>query len=247
LNQDLLAEDVRKLGVRAVLKKPFEMDDLVKTVTGILSSAGSADQLKLTEDQINDLMEVANIGVGNAAAHLSDLIHHRCVIEIPGVIYLDVPSIKRMLDQQNSYAVALHMRIMGDVPALMFVIMRRIYAQAIVNRMLKTNEPMGRDLSFTAQFALKQLGELLTTSFSDAISNFLKSKAKYSMPQILVDMWSTALDAILAQIQPPHEEQLVIRSAFFDPEKTYEGQFVYILNPESQRAILHRIKMLLSE
>ena len=44
--------------------------------------------VKLGTEQIADLMEVGNIGAGNAASALSDLIHRRCVIDIPQITYV---------------------------------------------------------------------------------------------------------------------------------------------------------------
>lgn len=203
---------------------------------------------KLSPEHIADLLEVGNIGAGNAASRLSDLIKRRCVIDVPQASYLDAAELRRVLDMEDSYVVMMHIKIMGDIPALMFVVMKRVYAQTIVKHMTKNGlDPSGKDMSFTAQFALKQLGEILTKSFFEGIHQLLMAKAKYAMPEIIVDTWSTAQDAILGKINSPGQQHLLIHSAFFDPEKTFHGKFLYMLHPDSQQVVLNRIQLLLGQ
>lgn len=201
--------------------------------------------VKLAADQIADLMEVGNIGAGNAASKLSDLIHRRCVIDIPQITYASAEDIQRVLDMEDSYVVMMHIKIMGDIPATMFVVMKRAFAQTIVKYMTKDGLDLtGKDLGFTAQFALKQLGEILTRSFFDSIHQLLMAKAKYAMPEIIMDAWSAAQESILSRFAKDGEH-LLIHSAFFDPEKTFTGKFIYALSQESQLVVLNRIKLLL--
>ena len=201
---------------------------------------------RLTEEQINDFQEVGNIGAGNAASRLSDLIHHPCTINIPEVRYLNPEEIKKTFETESAFAVAIFIKVMGDIPAVMLVIMKRIYAHKVVEHMTRASGMItGKDFSFTAKVALKQLGELLTKSFSDSIAQFLRTKAKFAMPEIIIDTWTMTIDTVLQRISRKEEEVLVVHSMFFDPEKTFEGEFVYVLNQESQDIILHRINLLL--
>ena len=202
--------------------------------------------VKLDADQIADLVEVGNIGAGNAASRLSDLIHRRCIIDIPEISYMSTQEVHRILDMENSFVVMMHIKIMGDIPATMFVVLKRAYAQTIVRYMTQEGlDPSGKDLDFTAQFALKQLGEILTKSFFDSIHQFLMAKAKYSMPEIIIDAWSAAQESLFASFAGASGEHLLVHSTFLDPEKTFNGKFIYALNQDSQGVVLNRIKLLL--
>lgn len=202
--------------------------------------------ISLTEEQINDFKEIGNIGAGNAASRLSDLIHRRCMIGVPEVLFLDRSGLKKAFDLGNAFAVAISIKIMGDIPAVMLIMIKRICAHKIIQYIIKeTKQAGGKNFSFTAQVALKQLGENLTKAFSESIAQFLKGKAKFAMPDIVVDTWSTALDIMLEQIGAAEETQMVVYSSFYDPEKTFEGTYVYVLNQESQEIILNRMTLLL--
>lgn len=204
------------------------------------------DPVKLDTDQIADLKEVGNIGAGNAASRLSDLIHRRCIIDLPQITYMAADDIRKILDMDDSYVVMMHIKIMGDIPATMFVLMKRLFAQTIVKYMTREGlDPVGKDLTFTAQFALKQLGEILTKSFFDSIHQLLMAKAKYAMPEIIMDAWATAQESMFSQFAREGGEHLLVHSSFFDPEKTFMGKFIYALSPDSQNVVLNRIKLLL--
>ena len=83
-SQKLLQEDAKKAGAAAMIGKPFNPFDLVRVADGLLGRKGSVSEPQgfslpagaavphsskdgLTADQIADLMEVGNIGAGNAA------------------------------------------------------------------------------------------------------------------------------------------------------------------------------------
>lgn len=202
---------------------------------------------ELSEEQTNDLVEIGNIGAGNAAARLSDAINHRCVIDLPKAAYVDLGKIREILDMENSFVVALHMRIMGDLPALMFVVMKRIYAQTLIKHMTRAAiDTAEKSFDITAQFALRQLGELLTGSFFDAVNTFLKTRSKYTLPEVLIDSWTSALEKILDWVGRDEKEKLLIHSSFFDPDKSFQGKFLYVMSEDSRRVILERARALLS-
>ena len=204
------------------------------------------EPVKLDPDQIDDLKEIGNVGSGNAASRLSDLIRRRCVIDIPQIAYMTTDDVRRVLDMEDSYVVVMHIKIMGDIPATMFVVMKRAYAQTIVRYMTQDAlDPSGKDFSFTAQFALKQLGEILTKSFFDSIHEMLMAKAKYAMPEIIIDSWSAAKESLFARLSDGEGQYLLVHSTFFDPEKTFVGKFIYALSVDSQGVVLNRIKLLL--
>ncbi|MBI4395951.1 MAG: chemotaxis protein CheC [Elusimicrobia bacterium] len=200
---------------------------------------------KLTQEQIDDLREVGNIGTGNAASRLSAMIHRRCLCNIPQVDTMGLKDIGGVMNMGDSFVVALHVRVTGEVPAVMLVIMKRIYAQLLVKYITKSAlDATGKDFTFTAQFALRQVGELISKAFMDSVNQFLKTKAKYAVAEIISDSWSAALHAILQRVETKREDSLFIHTDFFDPEKTFQGKIIYILTRPSSDIILERTKSL---
>jgi chemotaxis protein CheC len=199
----------------------------------------------LTEEDINDLKEIGSIGVGQAASKLASMINKRCFIDIPEVAFLDKETIEETFDLENTYAVGLHIKIMGDIPADMIVISKRSYAQKVVGYITKTKEEMrGKDMSYTAQMALRQIGEVLTRAFGDSLNSFINLKTRISIPSIIGDTGVEALNKIIDRLSREGKPLIIIHSRFYDREETFDGRFIYIINQESCRIIINKLKEL---
>ena len=212
----------------------------------------SSWNLQLTDDQIDSLKEVGNVGAGHAASQLARLTGRKCLVSVPELVIGGFQQIKKTCQLPDAVTVGLHMRIMGDIPASMLVITERKHAERIlaamqeVEGMVPGQPPSGPPDEITFLLALKQLGEVLTHSFSDAITEFLGDKNKASIPEAVMEDWSSAVEALGARPDAGGNAQMAIHADFADCANTFKGRFVYVLNPEAQTKILERIDTLLS-
>jgi chemotaxis protein CheC len=205
---------------------------------------------QLTEDQIDSLKEVGNIGAGHAASELARLVGRKCVVSVPELIFADLLGIRKACQIPDAITVALRMRILGDIPASMLVITGRKHAERILGAMQAVDglppspATAGEPDELAFQLALKQLGEALTHSFSNAISDFLGAKTHASVPEVVVENWSTSGD-IAEQPGDDRNTQMAIHADFFDCAKSFQGKFVYVLGSDAQARILERLESLL--
>jgi chemotaxis protein CheC len=203
---------------------------------------------QIDPELLESLREVGNVGSGNAASKLGELLRRRCMIDIPEVSFLNFEVLKEIFETADSMIVCIQLKIMGDIPATLLVLLKRVYAYTIADYISGIVKQTGeKDRELNVQFALKKVGDLITKSFSDAISKFLQTKASFTMPEIQIDSWSMTLKNAIASMGSPEEEKLVISCTFFDPEKTFEGKFLYILAQRSKEILLNRLSLLLEE
>jgi chemotaxis protein CheC len=202
-------------------------------------------KLQLGDDQIDSLKEVGNIGAGRAASRLAGVIGRKCVVSLPQLVFSDIAGIKQEFGLPDSLAVALHMRILGDIPASMLVITKRPDAERLIGYLRQDSIAASDAGDSDFQLALKELGEMLTTSFSDAISQFLGTKARSTVPEAVMEDWSATVDSIIGQNDGQNCGQMAIHADFFDEEQTFRGKFIYVLGPNAQLMMLRRIDSLL--
>lgn len=205
-------------------------------------------KLSLTEQQLEDLLELGNMGAGNAASALSEMIHKRCMMDVPEATILPTSEMKEAFDLERVLAVAMLLKVFGDIPSAMIVLMKRTDVNALLNQLIRFRDPSSRtDLSYTALAALGDVGEALVRAFMTAVSQFLEVKLRFAMPEVITGTWTTALEAVLSKIGAREEEQLAIHSRFYSEEAKFEGQFVYVLNAEAVADALARIGLLEAE
>lgn len=266
-SQKLLQEDAKKAGVLAMINKPFNPFELVRVADRLLGRKGlpspepkslvlpagkalsGGAENTLTRDQLDDLMEVGNIGAGNAASRLSDLIQERCFISTPQVAFLKPEEVLKTFAPDDYYMVSLGIKILGDIPAMMVVVLHRDQARSVLKYMTRgaVDASAGKDLSAEARAVLKQVGELLTRAFSQAVNQFLLDHSQGALPETAVPTDSLEdLESLLNQsLTGDDASYLLIHCGFSDVDKTFEGKLAYVLSPLSQRTVLDRLRNLL--
>jgi chemotaxis protein CheC len=194
------------------------------------------------KDILEDLKEVGNIGSGYAASRLSELINKRCFVNMPEAGIYNVSKIKEKFFPHNVFAVAIFLKVLGDINALMVVIMNKSDTQRLID-IIDPIHKREQNLSTTylSSYTLKNFGELLTNSFNTAISQFMNLKLKQSLPEIIIDTWSNVLDKILDDISQSDPEQIVIFSRFYNDEIPFEGRFFYMISSDNAQKILKTI------
>ncbi|MDO8631772.1 MAG: chemotaxis protein CheC [Phycisphaerales bacterium] len=198
-------------------------------------------------DAIDGIKEAANIGAGRAASELSRLTHKKCNISLPNIAILGAADIQEQFDVPGSVSVSLNVRILGDIPATMFVITKKECAQVMISYMTGVAAPAtSQDISFTTQIALKQLGAELGRAFIQSLSEFLQIKTTYDVPLLLIEARPSECDATLKNVAKTGDRQLLVHCDFFDAGKTFKGKMIYMLGRESQGKFIERFKLLLS-
>jgi two-component system, chemotaxis family, chemotaxis protein CheY len=262
-SQKLLQEDVRKAGALAMIAKPFNPLELAQLADRLMgrkiaplpeprglsfpegNAAPSSSVDGLTTSQINDLMELGNIGAGNAASRLSDLIGRRCLISTPKVDIHDVETVLTVFSDENCLLASQGLRILGDIPAVMVVAIGRDQAAAIAHLMSRGVLGDTADLSAVAFSALKRAGEFLTRAFSQAVNLFLLDRKNQSVPDVDIADSPGDLKSFLKG-RGPDGRCLILHCGFSDIERTFEGQLAYILPSESRETVLKRLQSLLT-
>jgi len=201
---------------------------------------------ELNEEQTDSLREVGNIGAGHAASELAELIGRKCVVSIPELFCTDAAGISQFVQTPDAIVVALHMNMLGDIPAEMLVLTRLPHAQRMLDYMSPTSAPKAERNLEAFQLALRQLGEVLTQSFADAISQFLGTSARYAFADASCPGNPDAIATLLGSSgDGARVSYLAIQADFFDIDKTFEGKLVYLLNAKAQKMILEKIDQIL--
>ena len=120
----------------------------------------------LTEEQLDLLKEIANIGAGHAATALFQLIGERIELEVPKVRVLALSEVPGALGGPEKLVIGLYLKIFGDATGNI-LIMFPIESASVLLKMLlgdKKYEFLAilNDIEISA---LKELGNILSASY----------------------------------------------------------------------------------
>ncbi|ADY54977.1 CheC, inhibitor of MCP methylation [Syntrophobotulus glycolicus DSM 8271] len=193
--------------------------------------------MELTAIQFEVLKEIGNIGSGHAATSLSDLLQARINMEVPKVLLVPLEKITEFLGDGDSVCVALYLRIEGEISGKAVFILSVQGAEEIARRLLSLSRPPELFHDEIAQSALKEVGNILVSSFVIAITQFTGVKLLPSVPAIAIDMTGAILDAILLEEGEMDDYTLLIDTKLTGL-KDMEGKFLFIPNQGSLEILL---------
>ncbi len=192
---------------------------------------------QLTSIQMDALREVSNIGTGNAATALSMLLGKKIDMTVPSVNLIEFAT---LLDQVGEDEVAgIVVRVLGDIPGSILIIFEKEVALDIIEMLTGKEEKHFSDLGSSA---LCEIGNILSGSYMNAISQFTGLSAIASVPAVSHDMLSAILATTFVESGQYDEYILDIETLFLDENNGNVGaHFYYIPVPGSIEKILETI------
>lgn len=192
---------------------------------------------QLTSVEMDALREVSNIGTGNAATALSMLLERKIDMTVPSVNLIEFAT---LLDQVGEQEVAgIVVRVLGDIPGSILIIFEKEVALDIVKMLTGKDEDYFSELGNSA---LCEIGNILSSSYMNAISQFTGLSAVASVPAVSNDMLSAILATTFVESGQYDEYILDIETLFLDEDNGNVGaHFYYIPVPGSIEKILKTI------
>lgn len=193
--------------------------------------------MEITQIQLDALKEIGNIGSAHAATSLSMLLQRRIDMSVPEIWAISFQQIVEVIGQMDAPQAVIYVRVEGDAPGKAVFFFPLHSAQTMIQTLLQTEETIDLFSSEIAQSALKEVGNIMVSSFIIALTQFSGVPLQPSVPALAVDMAGAILDAVLLE-----EGVLDDNVLFIDTQLTgipqIEGQFIFLPNEGSLNKLL---------
>lgn len=168
---------------------------------------------KLSSEQLDVLKEIGNIGAGNAATSMSQLIDKRIHMEVPSVKIVTFDEVTEMVGGPEQLIVAMFFRIYGEAPGSVYFILTKEEAESLVLQMTNfTDIDLLNHPNHLAISALKEVGNIMTGSYLSALSDFININMQSSIPYLSIDMAGAVLTAGLIELSHVSDYAIVINT-----------------------------------
>lgn len=201
---------------------------------------------KLTDMHVDVLREIGNIGAGNAATSLSQLLHKKIDMVVPSVNIVSFDEMIELFGDPEEVVVAILFRIYGDAPSTVIFLLTVEEAETLIQSMLDDpNFKLSEDSSKNplALSALEEVGNILTGSYISALSDLTNLHLQQSIPHLGIDMAAAVLTYGLLELSQSSDYAIVIDSKVNSEEtkQTMTGNFFLLPNPESIPVLLNAL------
>lgn len=195
---------------------------------------------KVTENYLDVLKEIGNIGAGNAMTALSQLINAKVDMEVPIVNLLGFSEIGTLMGGEEQIMVGIYLAIEGDITGSIMFLVELSSAKHLVNKlMMGYGSGDSDDNSFNdmERSAMKEISNIITGAYLNSLSTLTNMKIYPSPPDLVIDMASAILSVPAIEFGALGDKILLIQSQFFD-DILIDGYFMLIPDLESYPKIL---------
>ncbi len=189
--------------------------------------------------QLDALKEIGNIGAGNAATALSQMVGRRVDMSVTQVQVLKTDRIAAFLGGMEQNVAAVHMPVYGEIcgVALVFFPLERV--GELCGMLVGKREDDPFRLSEMGQSAIKEMGSILTGAYLSALFRLMNLQMIHGVPGLAIDMAQAVLDTVLVELEQKEEVAIVIETQFLENDKKLTGSFFLLPETGSLRKLFN--------
>lgn len=185
--------------------------------------------------QLDALLEVGNIGAGNAATALSQLINKKINMTVPAV---KIVRFNEIFDTEESEerVIGVIVRVLGDTPGNILFVFDDETANNMIELLTGKKEDKFSELGYSV---LCEIGNIISGSYMNAIAKFTNLLILPSVPAVADDMLGAILSTTFIESEQFDDDVLDIETIFQNEDDIkIGGHFYYVPKPGSLEKIL---------
>jgi chemotaxis protein CheC len=194
--------------------------------------------------QLDALREVANIGAGHAATALSQMIGGTIMISVPTINVSRLEEVPPQISAPEEPVAAVLMHMLGDLTGRTLLVFPKPTAVRLASLMLRRASDTD-ELGEMEQSAIKEAGNILSSAYMNALSDFMGMMLLPSPPSLAIDMSTAVLTTAYLQFGTDRDYVFCVESEFYmtDVEERLRGFFLLLPDPASLQAILRAVRV----
>ena len=194
--------------------------------------------------QLDALREVANIGAGHAATALSQMIGETIMISVPTINVSRLEEVPPQISAPEEPVAAVLMHMLGDLTGRTLLVFPKPTAVRLASLMLRRPDNP-EELGEMEQSAIKEAGNILSSAYMNALSDFMGMMLLPSPPSLAIDMSTAVLTTAYLQFGTDRDYVFCVESEFYmtDVDEKLRGFFLLLPDPASLQAILRAVRV----
>lgn len=196
--------------------------------------------LELNEFHIDILKEIGNIGAGNAATSLSEMLDTRIDMNVPEVGLLNYNDIIASIGGAENIVVGVLVGFDGDIDGVILFMLKKEFVHMILNSLLSTELHNFEEISELEMSALSEIANIMVSSYVNSISSLTDMRIDITVPSLNIDMSGALLDAVAAEFSDMADKVIYIKEKYFCKEDTVYSHMLLLPSIESLKIMLDR-------
>ncbi|MDR1873512.1 MAG: chemotaxis protein CheC [Synergistaceae bacterium] len=199
--------------------------------------------------QLDAIREVGNIGTGNAATALSKLLSCMIDMDVPRADLVSIYSLAEYYGDPDALVAAVFVRSLGEFGCSLIFIQDEEDSAMMVNLLLKQQFGDSLPAEMPQEMldsALSEVGNIILSSFLNAINMLIGTKHQISVPGVAHDMLASILEVVASIFGQMGEMALLVNTELRvgDGERSISGNIIMLPDPEALELLLRKLQVL---
>ena len=154
---------------------------------------------ELTSLEMDTLREIGSIGTGNAATALSQMMNRPVRITLPEVRIMGYNEAIEWIGGPEEVTSGVQVKMSGDVGGIMLSVQKLELVNIVLETMLGESVTSYEGLNELARSAMVEIGNIMISTFINALSGLADLNIKLTVPAFAVDMQGAILTVPMAE------------------------------------------------
>lgn len=181
-----------------------------------------------TDMQLDVLKELTNIGGGNAATSISQMIGRRVDMNVPTIEILEYEDVYRDIMAEDEVVTAIMMRVLGDGGGMFLYIINEEFVEKLTKMLLPGKENLEYEFKISA---IKELVNVIVNSFLTAVSKMIDVNVVSSIPMLTMDVFGAILSSAYIESGQYDDKVMIIKNEFSYSGEKIESSLYFIPEP----------------
>jgi chemotaxis protein CheC len=183
------------------------------------------------------LREIGNIGAGNAATALAQLLQTKVDMKVPKVDLLDFNQVGEAMGGEEQIMAGIYLGVEGDITGSIMFLLEEKSAHNLVSKLMGTTIENDNEFTEMEISALKEIGNIITGSYLSSLSSLTNLTIIASVPDLSIDMAAAILSVPAIEFGVLGDKILMIQTAFTD-DVELNGYFILVPDLQSYDKLL---------
>ncbi len=197
---------------------------------------------ELNDTHIDVLREIGSIGAGNAATALAALLDEKVEVSLPVVRITDFDTAVNALGGAESMTVGVLINFFDEAEGMIMFLLNMEDAKRITDILLQGHEDEGGDeITELKLSAIKEIGNILGSSYISSISSLTGLQINLSVPYIAIDMAGALLSVPIIEFGTVGDKVMFIEENFSGSENNLKSNVIMFAQIDTLKLIMERL------
>lgn len=198
---------------------------------------------QMTENYVDVLKEIGNIGAGNAMTALSQMLQCKVDMKVPQVRLLEFKEVGAMMGGEEKIMCGIFLGVEGDINGSIMFLVEMDAARSLIKKVMMGYESGNEQFDEMELSCMKEISNIITGAYLNSLSMLTNLMIYPTPPSLTIDMAGAILSVPAIEFGTLGDKILVIQSQFFD-DVEIDGYFILVPDLDSYKKILQTLGMM---